>query len=198
MEKVKGYIMMVVAILILAGCASTGPKVIEKSGSKKRWVKSEKIYSEAKDVMYFRGEVSGVYDLALGKRQAEADAKKRLAEAIATELRSEYREFVRGSNIAPGDVGRFVEDALEAVSRDVRVSGMLAEKSYWEKVIENPDKEGEKPYYHVYALLKIAKKDYNDAKERVINELLERTRVDKNKEAEQMIEEWKKTRSDEQ
>src|SRR3989338_10825650 len=92
MKSSKAYVMMLIATTILIGCSSLGPKVVEKSGSKEKWVESENIYFEEKDALYFRGEVSGIYDLALGKRQAEADAKKRLVEAVSTELTVEYRE----------------------------------------------------------------------------------------------------------
>jgi len=195
MRKILFFTAVVSAAFIF-GCASSGPKVIEKSGSREKWVKSESIYFEEKETLNFRGEVSGVYDLALGKRQAEADAKKRLVEAVASEVTSEYREFVRGSNTVPGDVGRFIEDGLESMSRNIKISGLLAEKSHWEKLVENPDTEGGKPYYHIFALVKIAKKDYNAAKEQVISGLLEKAKEDRNKEAEQMIEDWKKRRQE--
>lgn len=104
------FLATVATAAFIFGCNSMGPKVIEKSGSRDKWVSSESIYFEEKEMINFRGEVSGVYDLALGKRQAEADAKKRLVEAVASELTSEYREFARGSNTLPGDVGRFIED----------------------------------------------------------------------------------------
>ncbi|MBI5410290.1 MAG: hypothetical protein HZA14_13085 [Nitrospirae bacterium] len=194
MRKTTIYIMIFLIAVIFTGCSSLGPKIIEKSSSKERWVKSENLYFEENDALYFRGEVGGVYDLALGKRQAEADAKKRLVEAVSSELTSEYREFIRGSNTVPGDVGRFVDDALESVSRQVNVSGMLAEKAYWERLVERSEKEGSKPYYHIFSLVRIAKKDYEASKDRVVRGLLDKTKTDKNKEAEQMIEEWKRRR----
>lgn len=193
MRKDGALLYFVMAILIV-GCSSLSPKVIEKSGSREGWVKSENIYFEEKDAVYFRGEVSGVYDLALGKRQAEADAKKRLVEAVSSELTSEYREFVRGSNTIPGDVGRFVEDALESVSKQIKVTGMLSEKAYWERLVESSEKEDIKPYYHIYALVRIAKKDYEASKDRLLSGLLDKAKTDRNKEAEQRIDEWKKKR----
>lgn len=194
MNKIKLYITVFTVVVILANCSSLGPKVVEKSGSKEEWVKFGDIYFEKEDTLYFKGEVSGVYDLALGKRQAEADAKKRLVEAVSSEITSEYREFARGSNTIPGDVGRFIEDGIEAISRNVKISGLLAEKSYWERLMDNPDEEGSKPYYRIFALLKIVKKDYNAAKGQVISGLMEKAKQDRNKEAEQVIEEWKMQR----
>lgn len=196
MKKTKAYVMTLIAVAILIGCSSLSPNVVDKSGSKEKWVKSENVYVEEKDTLYFRGEVSGVYDLALGKRQAEADARKRLVEAVSSELTSEYREFTRGSNTVHGDVGRFVEDALESASRQINVTGMLSEKVYWEKLVERSETEDSKPYYHIYALVRIAKRDYEASKDRVLSGLLDKAKTDRNKEAEQMIEEWKKRRND--
>lgn len=192
--KKAGLLAVVFIALVSYGCSSLAPRVVEKSGSKEKWAKSENNYFLEDDALYFRGEVSGVHDLALGKRQAEADAKKRIVEAVSSELTSEYREFIRGANDQPGDVGRFVEDAIETVSSSVNVSGMLAEKTYWERFVERSDKEGKKPYFHIYALVKIEKAEFDSAKSRVIDRLIARVRADKNNEAEQMVEEWRKRR----
>ena len=137
---------LVSASLLLAGCATSGYKVIEKSGKKEKWVKTSDLCYEKKETLFCRGEVSNVYDLALGKRQAEADAKKRLVEKVRSEL------VVIG--------------------------------------------EGSKPYYHIYALVQVSRKDYEGAKSRIVEVLMEKAKQETNKEAERLLDEWKKQRGE--
>jgi len=183
---------LVSASLLLAGCATSGYKVIEKSGKKEKWVKTSDLCYEKKETLFCRGEVSNVYDLALGKRQAEADAKKRLVEKVRSELVVEYREFTKGANVFPGDVGRFVEDALQSTS-EVTMGGLTPGKSYWQSDFPGVSS---KPYYHIYALVQVSRKDYEGAKSRIVEVLMEKAKQETNKEAERLLDEWKKQRGE--
>lgn len=174
--------MMVLVLGLLSSC--TG---------KPGWVKSEDTFFAKDDHLFFRGEVHGPYDLALGKRQAEADAKKRLVEMVRSEVRVEFRELTRGANVVPDDVGRFVEDLIDSTA-DVRVSGITALKSYWEPNPEPAAKESARPPYAIYALLRIERKDFEDAKRQMIGALLEQSRLDQSKKAEELLREWKQRR----
>ena len=183
---------LVCTSMLVSSCATSGYKVIDKSGKKESWVKSSEVCYQDKQLMSCRGEISNVYDLALGKRQAEADAKKRIVEKVRSDLTIEYKDFVRGANAFPGDVGHFVEDILQSTS-EVTLSGLTVWKSYWQR---ESDEEGSKPYYHIYALVQLSKKDYENAKSQIIDALMEKAKQDRNKEAEQLLDEWKKQRGE--
>lgn len=179
-----GQILLMLAVgagmLGLSACSSTPD-----------WVDSTDIFYTEDDMLFFRGEVRGVYDLALGKRQAEADAKKRLVEKVETAATVEFREMLRGANAYPGDVGRFAEDLFESEA-DVAISGMTAIKSYWQEMPEDAVQTGDAVPLHVFALVGIPKKDFEAAKARAVDAMLEQSRHDQNATVEQLLEERKR------
>lgn len=191
-----GLMFLVGVALILSSCATRGPivgkqSVVETSGKKGNWINAREDYFEKKGDMYFRGMVHRAYDLALGRRQAEADAKKRIAESITSLVRTEYEDYARGANMSEDDVGRFVADGVAWTSGNVRVSGVMPDESYWEKV-ETTTYEGVEYFYNCYSLLKMSKTDYNRARKRAIDGLIEKARAENNREAEEAAMELKR------
>jgi hypothetical protein len=164
------------ACLLVAGC------------SKPSWTTSDHIFEERGDQLFFRGEVLGVHDLALARRQAEADAKKRLIEKVRTQATIEFRELTRGGNTVPGDVGRFAEDLIATVA-NVSVSGVTPVKSYWEEMPESR-KDGSPRIYHVYALVTISKRELDAAAKHLVTATLEQGRADR--EVERLLDAWKR------
>ena len=162
--------------LLVAGCGKPG------------WTTRDEIFEERGDQLFFRGEVFGVHDLALARRQAEADAKKRLIEKVRTQATVEFRELTRGGNAMPGDVGRFAEDLIATVA-NVTVSGVTSVKSYWEEM-PGSGKDDSSRVYHVFALVTISKRDLDEASKQLIASALERGKA--NSQVEQLLEGWKR------
>lgn len=191
-----GLVLLVVAALILSSCATRGPivgkqSVVETSGKKGNWINAREDYFEKKGDMFFRGMIHRAYDLALGRRQAEADAKKRIAESITSLVRTEFEEYARGANMSEDDVGRFVADGVAWTSENVRISGVMPDESYWEK-IEATTYEGVEYFYNCYSLIKMSTTNYNRARKIAIDGLIERTRAENNKKAEEAAMEVKR------
>ncbi|MDI6704376.1 MAG: hypothetical protein QME40_06890 [bacterium] len=191
-----GLVFLVMAVLVLSSCATRGPivgkqSVVETSGKKGDWINAREDYFEKKGNMYFRGLVHKAYDLALGRRQAEADAKKRITESITSLVRTEYEDYARGANMSEDDVGRFVADGIAWTSENIRISGIMPDESYWEKV-EASTYEGVEYFYNCYVLVKMSKTDYNRTRSRAIDGLIEKARAEKNKLAEEAAMELKR------
>lgn len=161
------------------------------------WSESDDVFFEKNNTFFFRGEVIGAHDLALGKRQAEADAKKRIVEKVRSDALVEFRELARGANVAPHDVGRFAEDMIESVSK-VSISGITPVKSRWEEVAvpSSPDRDSSRAY-HIYSLVAIPKSEFDRAKSDLIGSALKKT-ANSTKEVEALLEEWKRKRQQEE
>ena len=208
-RQMEVMVLIVVVVLFFAGCAvDTGMVELEpreKVESEKTelkldplgsdWAGSDTVLYEHNNTLFFKGEVIGVYDLALGKRQAEADAKKRIIEKVRSEAIVEFRELTRGANAAPNDVGRFAEDMIESVAK-VSISGMTPVKVHWEEVSAPPSHGGSSRAYHILSLVAIPKVEFEQAKTELIGSALENTNP--NQETEALLEEWKKQRRQEQ
>lgn len=175
--------------LLISGC-SLGKsvigkeKVVETSGKKSKWVTSEDLSFTEKDKMFFRGHVGNVYDLSLGRRQAEADAQKHITEKIAKIVETEFTAYGRGANMSKDDIGKFAADGIAWVSEKVVISGSEPVKQYWEK-IEATTEGGVKYLYNIYVLVQLSVDDYNRARDRAINGLAEKARIENNKKAEE-------------
>ncbi len=159
-------------------------KVVGVSGKKGAWVEGREDYFERKGELYFRGTATRVRDLTLGRRQAEADARKRIAESIASRVRTEYEDHARGANLGPYDVMRFVEDAVVSSSEGIDVSGVMPHESYWVK-IRTTTHEGAQFTYDCYVLLRIARSDYERARLMAVTRVLDRARAESVKAAEE-------------
>jgi hypothetical protein len=174
-------------VLTLNSCATRGvivqrDRVVEEMGQKGSWIHKE--WFQKGDYIYFRGVVENVYDLPLGRRQAEADAKKRIAESITSLVETEFAHNTYGPNMSPGDVGRFTQDAIAWTAENVRLAEVFPVKSYWQKVERIA--YGRAEYlYNCYSLVRMPKATYLRARERAILGMIEEARREKNKKAEE-------------
>ena len=202
-RQMEVMVLIVVGVLIFAGCAVDTEMVKSEPREKVEyekteleldppgsdWAGSDTVLYEHNNTLFFRGEVIGVYDLALGKRQAEADAKKRIIEKVRSEAIVEFRELTRGANTAPHDVGRFAEDMIESVAK-VSISGITPVKVHWEEVPAASSSPGVSRAYHIFSLVAILKKEFDQAKAELIGSALQKN-IDPNQETKTLFEKWK-------
>ena len=178
--------------LILVGCGTTGKmKIVEESGSKGNWVKSDKDYFEKNNKMYFRAMVTDRKDLAHAKREAKAEAIKNIAEKVNIKVRTEFEEATRGSNVADEGLSLFTSDVVAWVSENLNIQGISPTGTYWQRV-EELTREGYKYSYNVYILCEIPTTDYEKARSLAIKNLLRKYQDVGDKLAEQAAEEVKK------
>jgi hypothetical protein len=178
-----------IVILILTSCTAKGPtigeqKIVETSSKKGKWVSAREDHFEKKGNMCFRGMAQRVQDLTLGRRQAEADAKKRIADSIVTVVRTEYEEYARGANMDPYDVSKFVADGVAWSSESIVITGVTPEESYWEKV-RTTTYDGVQYFYNCWSLVKVPRDDYERARMMAVSGLIEKARASHAKAAEE-------------
>ena len=79
-SKIYLPILIVLTSLVLIGYEATVEigkmKVVDESGSKEDWIKSDKDYFERDNKIYFRGMVTDRKDLAYDKLETRAEAIK--------------------------------------------------------------------------------------------------------------------------
>ncbi|HLD30356.1 MAG TPA: hypothetical protein VJC03_08430 [bacterium] len=189
MKKTIAFFSALLMGIILVGCAGTKApmvgqqKVVERSAKETpEWVMVP--FFEDKEMMYFAGTVKGVADYAVGLRQAKAEAVKNIAESIQSKVRTEFTETTRGANIDPGDLGKFVQDAIAMVTENVNIQGMLPAENYYEKV-EEATEYGVKYFYNCHTLYQLPVKDYRLARSRALDGMAQKYKEENNKKAEE-------------
>ncbi|MBI1930235.1 hypothetical protein HYR99_39035 [Candidatus Poribacteria bacterium] len=187
--KTLTYTVTIVFIsTMILGCAGrekspaySPDKTISTSSKKPDWVGDPKDMLEKDDKLFFRGRALKVYDASLGLTQAKSDGKKQIVTSINNQIASELTSTTLGDNKSAGGVGFFSMDSIAAITGKITVNGVLPAESYYE---ERVDAVTEERYYDCYALIQLAKKDYNLARRQVVAGLIEKARVEKNQQAE--------------
>jgi hypothetical protein len=143
-------------------------EVVERIPSKPpKWI--EIPFEEKKNVLYFKGEASGVHDSALGLRQAKAHAVQNMLEAIQLKARSEFSEAVHGVNVSEGSLGRYLDNVVAWTTESLRVSGIEPAAEYREKILVRIP--GGVEYRHnTIVRVSISQEDYRDARDRAIQQ----------------------------
>ncbi len=177
MKRYFLFLSMFSVLFVLFSCAS-GPqigkmKVVEESGSKPGWVKTDKDFFEKKGDFYFRGVVTDRKDLGYAKREAKAEAIKNIAEKVNTRVRTEFKEATQGSNVSDEGLSLFTSDAIAWVADNLNIQGIAPSNVYWQRV-EKVTPEGVKYSYNVYVLCQIPKADYEKARNMAIKALLKK------------------------
>ena len=190
-KKATFAIAMIFTTIMVLGCASGGDKspafsqdkILSTSSDKPPdWVRSTKDMSEKDEKFFFRGRALKVYDTSLGLTQAKSEAKKQIVTSINDQIASELASTTLGDNKTAGGFGIFATDSIAAITGKVTVSGIMPAESYYEERVDNLTEER---YYNYHALIQIAKKDYNLARRRIVEGLIEIARAEKNQQAEQ-------------
>jgi hypothetical protein len=188
---------LLIMFLILSAC---GPRklhpgedrIVDASGRKRGWVTAETPSFHDDDTWYFRGQATGVADLTLGLRQAEADAKKRIISRIAEQVAAEYSEYALGANASEGDKSVFVSDGISWATEGLMVSGIAPAKSYWERV-ETGRPYGRTTSYTVYVLAGLPDADYELARLRAARAIEARARAAGDRRAEEAARRLRRT-----
>ena len=103
-------------------------------------------------------------DLTISVRQAQAEAKKYMAESIQSRLRVELSASITGSNKGSTGLQRHLSDSIASVVDGVIVSGVVPEEIYWEKIAVKPAPKTVETKYNTYVLIQIPVKEYEKAK----------------------------------
>ncbi len=190
MKKLMCFgVVVSLSLFLINGCA--GPSkmligkqtVVETSAPKPpSWILIP--FEEKNDTMYFSGAVKGVYDYAVGVRQAKAEAVKNIVESVKTKARTEFVSNTQGSNLSPEELGKFVSDGVAMTADNLEVSGIMSKETYYEKV-EEITEAGVKYFYNCYVLLALPVKDYKIARQKAIENLAAKARAENNKKAEE-------------
>lgn len=189
----KYLIIGISLVVLLNGCASTPTigkqTIVERSASSKpEW--ETKTFFEKESQMFFSGTITNVFDMALGFRQAKAEAMKNIIESLKTKARTEFSTAIKGQNLSKDDLGRIAEDVVTWVAQ-IDVSGVIQKETYYEK-IEEITHTGVKHSYNCSVLLQLDKKFYLDARENAINNAIAKQREVNNQAAVEAAENAKK------
>jgi len=151
-----------IALFFVFGCASIGTqKVVEASSLfKPGWTSDEVNWTKGK-IVYTSGYVSGVYDKAIGERQALLNAYSNLILSIHTKAKTEMQSTVIGDNRSEESTQRLFRSTEALTADNISTFGVTIEDRYWRK-IKVKKKFGTVFYiYDCYILLKLDLDTYN-------------------------------------
>lgn len=185
-------ILIISSLLILAlfaslqGCSTLksvkgAEDLVESSGKKPKMVSNNIWFEEKKDIRFFMGFSDQVHDQDVALREAELDGKKRIIEAIGTDIRVEGTRGLSGPDKEA--VGRFFEESIAYLTDNTRLSGAILQETYWEKWARN-DKVQISYYYKAYGIVRISNKDYEKTEALAADALIERAVQERNQAAE--------------
>ena len=181
-EKVIEMILwgMVLCALFLS-CATSGVRE-RQSGSRPAWVKDEKDWWETKGEFRFRGRVENADDMALGLREAEAEAVKLVAERLRMTVRTEFSAYAKRVGMSGAATTKLVSDGIAWVSRDIEIAGVHPVESWYRAVY----REGyTTPAYECHRLVSISKGDYEAARQAALQRIAEAAGETGNQEVEE-------------
>ncbi len=184
---------LVLLVGVFNGCSTLGKpngteERVETSGSAPSLVAKGKRFEQERDERRYVGFADQIHDLDISLRIAELEAKKNLVESIATELRVEGTRAQSGFDREA--VGRFFEDSQAWVTDNLKVSGATLLQTYWEKWAKYAGADVQY-YYRGYAIVQIAKADYEKARMAALDGLIEKAMREKNRQAEKAAREVK-------
>ena len=148
------------------------PTLIRTSEDDKRpkWIHNT-VFEEAGKIYFTGGFVDGA-DYAVTIRCANAEALKNLVQAISLYIRSEFSDYVQGSNSTYGHgIERFVEDGIATLSENVHVQGIKQVALYYEEMFSPSLMQ---PSFNVFVKLEMSKADYLKAKADILRHLRDR------------------------
>ncbi|MCG3204888.1 MAG: hypothetical protein KCHDKBKB_01605 [Elusimicrobia bacterium] len=189
MKKINVVLVAVAAGLFVQGCAGPSKmigsqRIVERMPSREPEWKSLSQW-EKKDQLYFVGAVMNVSDMALGFREAKAEAEKKIAEQIKERIRTEFGKAVEGQNI-DNQLGVYVKDVIVKVSENVPVSGIAENERFTERYEETTG-FGIKYGYNCFVLLALHRADYLEARKNVLEGAVEQAKREKNIKAEESL-----------
>ncbi|OGR91311.1 MAG: hypothetical protein A2V88_04830 [Elusimicrobia bacterium RBG_16_66_12] len=183
---------MGLAALGLAACGTADKRLIGKqtpvfSLPEKTPAWAGKAFYEENGSLFYRGAVSGRTDMALGVREARAEAEKNLAEEVKQRIRTEFGSMVKGEN-ADGGLGNHVYDLVVKVSENIQISGAKLREQFVQK-LEEQTPTGVRYIWDCYALVSVSKADYLEARRTALSGAIAKAREEKNTKAEAFLNE---------
>ena len=151
-----------IALLFVFGCASIGTHQVVGASSmfKPKWTSDEINWAKGK-TFYSTGYVSGVYDRAIGERQALLSAYSNLALSVHTKARAEMQSTAIGDNRSEDSMQRLFRSTEALIADNVGVFGATIKDRYWRKT-KVKEKFGTVSYvYDCYVLLRLDLDQYN-------------------------------------
>jgi len=184
-SRFSGYIIIITALCISCASRIGEMKIVEESGSKPGWVKSDQEYYERNNIMHFRGQVNDRDDLQLGKREAKAAAIQNISEKINILVSTEFAAATKGSNVDSEGLNSVVQDGVAWISNKLNIQGISADRVYWQK-LQKITRDGVTYIYNIYSLAQIPVGDYNEAKKMALRALREQYLKEGKREAEEI------------
>jgi len=169
------------------------PVLIRTSEDDKRpkWTHNT-VFEEAGKVYFTGGFVNGA-DYAVTIRCANAEALKNLVQAVSLYIRSEFSEYVQGSNSTyDHGIERFVEDGIATFAENVHVQGIKQVALYYEELFSPALLQ---PSFSVFVKLEMSMADYLKAKADILRHLRDRFQsegeIEAKEKAENLLQELK-------
>ena len=188
MKKTKNFNILILLLYLsiwLMGCSTNGavenkavlleiqrPLIMSKTGEDDRpaWT-TQMAFIENDGKLIYTGSVIGGADYTLTLRLAKAEATKNLLESIEIKARHEFSSSMNGSNMAEGDIGRYVTDTVAWTIDNLRIGGIKQRQIYYEQVF---DPVAQSFKYNSWVQLEISKSDYTKAKANAAQRLLDK------------------------
>ncbi|MBI4347347.1 MAG: hypothetical protein HY553_10860 [Elusimicrobia bacterium] len=190
-ERVAVFLGWVVAAVALAACGGNRALVGKQQAvdsmpkATPAWV--AKASFESDGMRFYRGAVTGRSDMALGLREARAEAEKAIAEEVKQRIRTEFGSAIEGQNL-DGALGSHVRDLIAKVSENVSVSGIKLSEQYVQK-LEERTPIGVRYVWDCYALAGLSQQDYLEARTQALSGAVAKAREEKNLKAERSLNE---------
>jgi hypothetical protein len=169
------------------------PVVVRTSEDDDRPEWTRKAVFERNGKVYFSGGFTDGADYAATIRCANAEALKKAVQAIAQYIRTEFSEYVQGSNSAAGEgIERYFSDGIATFSENIHVQGIRLAELYYEEKFSPTVMHST---YNVFVKLEMSKADYLHAKAEVLKKMRDRFKddgeIEAKKKAEKLLQDLK-------
>lgn len=166
----KNLFLFLVVAMFLFGCSASkeigSETVIERSGSKPDWIAT--ISRDAGEFVYVRGGFTGATYQSDAEKAAIFNAANELNQLVGSYISTKGSFSETGAPRSKAGMGNFLKSATVITSNPQQVFNNFKPELYSEK-IEKITNTGVEYSYNCYVLVKIAKSDYNQMIERIIN-----------------------------
>ena len=162
------------------------PVQVRTSNEDKRpkWTR-QTVFEDDSGMLYFSGGFLNGADYPVTVRCANAEALKIAVQSISQFIRSEFTQYVKGSNLPANPIDRYVEDGIATFTGSLHMQGVRQKEIYYEEVFSPSVMT---PAYNVWVQLEISKSDYLFAKAEVLRHLRERFNKEGQREAKERAE----------
>jgi hypothetical protein len=196
---------VIIISLGLLGCGATKalnlkeeyqiqkPIVIRTSLDDDRPQWTQNTVFEKNGKVYFTGGFTDGADYAVSIRCANAEALKSAVQSISQYIRTEFSEYVHGSNSAAGEgIDRYFSDGIATFSENIHVQGIRQAELYYQEMFSPTLMQST---YNVFVKLEMSKADYLHAKASVLKKLRDRFKdegeIEARKKAEKLLQDLK-------